>query len=100
MSTAPNGGRPDAFDEPSDVFGGVPAADGASDEEPEDEYDDAVDDDGGVVLPFRGAGESGGNGAGVVAVDGGSGGYGLAASAPTGRRVRARLSRFNAPWQT
>src|SRR5690349_22518288 len=28
-----------------------------------------------------------------------SGGFGLA-SAPTGRRVRARLARFNAPWQS
>jgi guanosine-3',5'-bis(diphosphate) 3'-pyrophosphohydrolase len=31
--------------------------------------------------------------------DGGGSGFGLAA-APTGRRVRARLARFNAPWQT
>ncbi|MFJ9980915.1 HD domain-containing protein, partial [Streptomyces cyaneofuscatus] len=28
-----------------------------------------------------------------------SGGFGLS-NAPTGRRVRARLARFNAPWQT
>jgi guanosine-3',5'-bis(diphosphate) 3'-pyrophosphohydrolase len=29
-----------------------------------------------------------------------SGGFGGLASAPTGRRVRARLARFNAPWQS
>ncbi|MBN1172812.1 MAG: bifunctional (p)ppGpp synthetase/guanosine-3',5'-bis(diphosphate) 3'-pyrophosphohydrolase [Micromonosporaceae bacterium] len=30
----------------------------------------------------------------------GSGSLGLVGAAPTGRRVRARLARFNAPWQT
>ncbi|MBT8226829.1 MAG: bifunctional (p)ppGpp synthetase/guanosine-3',5'-bis(diphosphate) 3'-pyrophosphohydrolase [Dactylosporangium sp.] len=30
----------------------------------------------------------------------GNGSLGLVGSAPTGRRVRARLARFNAPWQT
>ncbi|MFD1324747.1 RelA/SpoT family protein [Micromonospora sonneratiae] len=34
-----------------------------------------------------------------VGDDAASSGFGLA-SAPTGRRVRARLARFNAPWQT
>src|SRR4029453_18558971 len=42
-----------------------------------------------------------GTGTGLPAGNGtqGGAGFGLAA-APTGRRVRARLARFNAPWQT
>ena len=35
----------------------------------------------------------------VAPDEGGSGAFGLS-GAPTGRRVRARLARFNAPWQT
>jgi GTP diphosphokinase / guanosine-3',5'-bis(diphosphate) 3'-diphosphatase len=35
----------------------------------------------------------------LSAADEPSSGFGLA-SAPTGRRVRARLARFNAPWQS
>ncbi|MGW3610295.1 MULTISPECIES: RelA/SpoT family protein, partial [unclassified Micromonospora] len=44
----------------------------------------------GVVVPFP-------TDAGVEPLP--SGGFGLS-NAPTGRRVRARLARFNAPWQT
>jgi GTP pyrophosphokinase len=49
---------------------------------------------GGVVVPFPGPAP-----ADETAVPGGSAPFGLA-GAPTGRRVRARLARFNAPWQT
>jgi GTP diphosphokinase / guanosine-3',5'-bis(diphosphate) 3'-diphosphatase len=92
--------------------------------------DDESDPTGGVVLPFRHGGSdpplggghgypagnglsAAGNGLSTAAVPGGvvpgavptglpgstSQGFGLA-GAPTGRRVRARLARFNAPWQT
>ena len=51
---------------------------------------------GAVVLQFPGAGRPVD---GVEPVSPASTSFGLA-DAPTGRRVRARLARFNAPWQT
>jgi len=73
---------------------------------------DAEGEPGGVVLPFRAPGGasasarpgglSDGTALGTITGDedtGGSGGS-MLAGAPTGRRVRARLARFNAPWQT
>ncbi|MGE5828602.1 MAG: GTP pyrophosphokinase, partial [Micromonosporaceae bacterium] len=61
-----------------------------------------VEDDGGVVLafPIRAADGAGpavdASAAGDAA---GSSSFTLSA-APTGRRLRARMARFNAPWQT
>ena len=70
----------------------------------------ASDADGAVVLPFRqSADEAAGSAApgpsGAAAANGSGaeeasgGGFSLI-GAPTGRRMRARLARFNTPWQT
>ncbi|GIH17361.1 RelA/SpoT family protein [Rugosimonospora africana] len=64
---------------------------------------DAANDRSGVIVPFPNGGVSTAVRNGAVRSAGGedSGGLPLAlSSAPTGRRVRARLARFNAPWQT
>jgi GTP diphosphokinase / guanosine-3',5'-bis(diphosphate) 3'-diphosphatase len=74
-----------------------------------DDHSDGNDDgtgDGAVVLPFPGAA----NGSGIdsdtieipIGLDdaGESGATTFLPVVPTGRRVRARLARFNAPWQS
>jgi GTP diphosphokinase / guanosine-3',5'-bis(diphosphate) 3'-diphosphatase len=91
-ASAPTHGRFRMSDEPSDD-----ADDG-------DDPDEVAGDDA-VVLPFPGAA---GNGidSDTVEIPGGIDDAGESGAAtflpvvPTGRRVRARLARFNAPWQS
>jgi len=90
---------------PTDSTNGQPPADGVGAETPETdappttedtaartpEEDLDLDSDGGVVVAFPEGGRSGEPAPATT--------FGFA-GAPTGRRVRARLARFNAPWQS
>ncbi|HLL68491.1 MAG TPA: bifunctional (p)ppGpp synthetase/guanosine-3',5'-bis(diphosphate) 3'-pyrophosphohydrolase [Micromonosporaceae bacterium] len=93
---------------------GPEAADAASPSDPAA----SADSPGAVVIPFPGApaapgpaapgalaapSPAGAAGGSEPGTDGGSGtttALGLVGVTPTGRRVRARLARFNAPWQS
>jgi GTP pyrophosphokinase len=81
---------------------------GAGDRSDSPEKPGDAEPDGGVVLPFRGSsGPSpartpaglGAAGTGIGESDS-AGSTSSAFTLPTGRRVRARLARFNAPWQS
>ena len=70
-----------------------------------EENDDATGD-GAVVLPFPGGANGSGIDSDTIEIPGGLDDAGESGAAtflpvvPTGRRVRARLARFNAPWQS
>jgi GTP diphosphokinase / guanosine-3',5'-bis(diphosphate) 3'-diphosphatase len=73
----------------------------------DDPSDEGNDGDDAVVLPFPGAANGSGVDSDTIEIPGGiddageeSGGATFLPVVPTGRRVRARLARFNAPWQS